>query len=544
MLRPIAVLLILACFALRMLACAEDVGIPASPISLVAISPGTFLMGSDISEERDSDEKPAHRVNISHAFYMGATEITQAQYTAVMTANPSYFKGDDLPVEQASWNDAVEFCRLLTEAERKKGNVPQGMEYRLPTEAEWEYCCRAGTTTDTFFGRDDWRTRDEYAWLGKNETHPVGKKKPNPWGLYDMYGNVWEWCHDWYGPYPQTANPAEAAIQSDPVGPAIGEFRVMRGIGWKYDYCGSTSRFKAAPTYRGSGMCGFRVVLAPPLVLPTGGKVTAGPLPLVFIKSGSFRMGSENGNPYEQPVFWAKMTKWFFIGATEVTQAQYRAVMGDNPSEFKGDDLPVESLRWDEAMEFCRLLTEQEHKKGNLSDGLVYRLPTEAEWEYSCRADAMGEYFFSQGMDGDAKLLGDYAWYEGNSEKKTHPVGTKKPNAWGLHDMHGNVWEWSLNWHSGSLKYGRDPIGWETGVDRSVRGGSWRNAAGGCRCAVRSAVLPYEKFNYLGFRVVVGRAIPQLLQQPIALVSIQPGTFMMGSEKGEPDEKPVHRVNI
>ncbi|MFA4987001.1 MAG: formylglycine-generating enzyme family protein [Candidatus Brocadiia bacterium] len=169
------------------------------PFPLIRMEPGSFLMGSDTG---GPGEKPVHRVTIGHAFYMGATEVTQAQYKAVMNANPSQHKGDDLPVEFVSHGDARNFCRELTDSELAAGRLPSGLVYRLPTEAEWEYACRAGSASDYCFG-DDVRLSGDYAWFEGNAgdaPHAVGTKKPNSWGLYDMYGNVSEWCEDTYEP--------------------------------------------------------------------------------------------------------------------------------------------------------------------------------------------------------------------------------------------------------------------------------------------------------------------------------------------------------
>ena len=184
---------------------------------------------------------------------MGVHEITQAQYEQVMGVNPSRFKGADNPVENVSWDDAVEFCRRLSElpAEKEAGNV-----YRLPTEAEWEYACRAGTTTMYSFGDDESKLGD-CDWFSENsgtKTHPVGGKKPNAWGLYDMHGNVWEWCQDLYGDYP-------SGPVTDPTGPATGSDRVYRGGSWYGTavYCRSANRHWYLPSYRSINL-GFRVV--------------------------------------------------------------------------------------------------------------------------------------------------------------------------------------------------------------------------------------------------------------------------------------------
>ena len=181
------------------------------------IQAGSFMMGSNASDA-DDDEKPSHQVTITRSFYICVYEVTQGQYETVTGTNPSRFQfGPNRPVEQVSWNDAVEFCRRLSEIE--------GVTYRLPTEAEWEYACRAGTTTDYYWGSD---SAGSYAWHRDNSsshsgrTHDVGQKLPNEWGLYDMAGNVLEWCSDWYGSYSGSA-------QTDPHGPSSGSGRVLRG---------------------------------------------------------------------------------------------------------------------------------------------------------------------------------------------------------------------------------------------------------------------------------------------------------------------------
>ncbi|MFA4986420.1 MAG: formylglycine-generating enzyme family protein [Candidatus Brocadiia bacterium] len=227
------------------------------PFPLVAIAPGTFLMGS---EKGYNCEKPVHRVTITKAFYIGRTEVTQEQYRSVMNASPSGFKGDNSPVDSVSWFDATEFCRKLTETENQAGRLPPGMAYRLPTEAEWEYCCRSGRTTEYSFGASGNRLSDN-GWFSENSgktTHRVARKDPNAWCLYDMHGNVAEWCYDAYS---ETYDAGEA---SDPSGPASGEFRVLRGGCWHFDavYCRSSSRacYKAGGKYNNVG---FRVVLGP-----------------------------------------------------------------------------------------------------------------------------------------------------------------------------------------------------------------------------------------------------------------------------------------
>jgi formylglycine-generating enzyme required for sulfatase activity len=233
-------------------------------MKLVLIPKGTFMMGSPIEEERRFEDEAQHQVTIGKDYYLGVTEVTQMQYEKVMGANPSYFEGNAVlgdssnhPVEQVSWEDAVEFCKKLSELpeEKKSGRV-----YRLPTEAEWEYACRAGSKAAYSFGANS-KTLGDYAWFGENsgsQTHPVGEKKANAWGLYDMHGNVWEWCSDWYGEYPKGA-------VSDPVGPREGLNRVFRGGCWFIvtANCRSAIRIRCAPSRRGL-ILGFRVAMTVP----------------------------------------------------------------------------------------------------------------------------------------------------------------------------------------------------------------------------------------------------------------------------------------
>ncbi len=477
-----------------------------SPYKLVSIPAGSFMMGS---YNGNDDEKPVHKVTLTKPFYMGATEVTQSQWKAVMGGNPSFFKGDDLPVEEVSWNECIEFCKKLTETEKAKGNLPADWVYRLPTEAEWEYCCRAGSATEYCFG-DAINILKNYAWFDDNsgrKTHRVGTKKANAWGLYDMHGNLWEWCLDRYGKY--TSGDA-----TDPLGPSSGSFRVGRGGSWldRAVLCRSAIRTYSAPGYARNSL-GFRLVLAqhseksvdpntaPPVVDATVQDLAAkSPLKLVSIPAGSFMMGSNDGDSYEKPVHKVTISKPFYMGATEVTQSQWKMIMGNNPSYFKGDDLPVDYISWKDCMEFCKKLTVTEKAKGNLPADWEYRLPTEAEWEYCCRAGSSTEYCFGE----DKSRFGEYAWFCSNSNGETHPVGIKKPNAWGLYDMHGNVYEWCLDrygeYTSGDVT---DPLGPSSGSDRVGRGGSWFGSAWSCRSATRGYSSPVFTDGLRGFRIVL-----------------------------------------
>ena len=219
-------------------------------IEFVLIPAGPFQMGS---EKGLDNENPVHTVTISESFYLGKYAVLQAEWEVVMGNNSSRFKGADRPVERVSWNNAQKFIQALNE---KEGGAAS---YRLPTEAEWEYACRAGTTTEYSFG-DSVDRIDCYAWYKENsgtETHPVGQRKANPWRLYDMHGNVLEWVEDWYGEYPSGA-------VTDPKGPNFDQHRVLRGGSFFNDRFSCRCAFRTF-LYPGGRHFdfGFRVVVLP-----------------------------------------------------------------------------------------------------------------------------------------------------------------------------------------------------------------------------------------------------------------------------------------
>ncbi|MGO9107662.1 MAG: formylglycine-generating enzyme family protein [Thermoguttaceae bacterium] len=226
-------------------------------LEMVWIPAGEFLMGSPDSDvETRSSEKPQHQKRITCPFYLSKYLVTQEQWESVMDNNPSRFKGPKNPVEMVSWDDCQAFLEKLN---AKIGT--QGGKFELPTEAQWEYACRAGSNTRYCFGSDE-SELGEYAWYAANsdgKTHPVGQKKPNAWGLYDMHGNVREWCQDWYdsGYY-------AGSLRDDPKGPATGLYRVDRGGSWRSPAweCRSASRGFYEPSDR-HGSLGFRVSLVP-----------------------------------------------------------------------------------------------------------------------------------------------------------------------------------------------------------------------------------------------------------------------------------------
>lgn len=531
-------------------------------MDLKLLPTGTFTMGED-------DE--AHQVTLTEPFYLGVYEVTQEQYEKVMGNNPSVFKDPRNPVENVSWDEAVEFCKRLSELPEE---IAAGRVYRLPTEAEWEYACRAGSTTEFSFGDDDGQLGD-YDWLDGNsngKTHPVGQKKPNAWGLYDMHGNVKEWCSGWYGDYLKNAvtDPVEPNTGvagdndfmrdikelSERVRRKMADARVYRGGSWRTIVgagYGSSSRWGARSA---TNDIGVRVALSssgtlqprtgaqrdstnnveslppreavppsqepklsasenaveeivPPKLAvepydstvseaesaadlsPTNTSLTNSiEMKLVQLPAGTFRMGE--GDEAHQ----VTLTKPFYLGVYEVTQEQYEQVMGENPSKFKGPRNPVEMVSWDDAVVFCKRLSDLPEER---AAGRVYRLPTEAEWEYACRAGSRSKYSFGD----DEVQLGDYAWFSGNSNRMTHSVGQKKPNSWGLYDMHGNVWEWCSDWTSEYPKgTATDPVGPGEGSFRVRRGGGWFFGAF-CGSSDRSRYGPSHRGDVNGFRVAL-----------------------------------------
>jgi formylglycine-generating enzyme required for sulfatase activity len=469
-------------------------------------------------------------------FCLGIHEVTQAQYKAVIGINPSYFSlsgggrdivtglsTDNLPVENVSWLDAVEFCNKLSEKEGLKpfyevetvtARVTDwtGPGYHLPTEAEWQYACRADSKTRYSFGNNA-AGLGEHGWYDGNSgghTQLVGQKRANAFGLFDMHGNVWEWCWDVY-----SERYYQESQLDDPRGPAVAGDRAHRS-GYFGDFpLGSAVRGALRPTW-GHNRLGFRVApnwsdktndptgnMSPGMPVskesqtarPPGHSksvtpVAEGPKPdsagdrqldaatgrpagvkpppvstnsigmkLALIPAGKFVMVSSDANasPSERPEHKVRLSTPFYMGVTEVTQAQYELVMENNPSYFspngegKGKvagkpngEYPVEQVSWFDAVLFCNGLSKREHLapyyRVNGEEVIVpdvkgrgYRLPTEAEWEYACRGGKSGPY-----SPGPEPLV-EYGWFRANSDGNTHAVAKKRPNEFGLYDMAANV---------------------------------------------------------------------------------------------------------
>ena len=241
---------------------ADHLGVPVETtcsigVKMALVPAGELKMGSpEPDTEAWNDEKPEHVVRITRPFYVGVCPVTQEQFQRVMGENPSWFAGGpNRPVEYVSWEDAQEFCRRLSALPEEEA---AGSPYQLPTEAEWEFVCRAGTTGKWSFGEDESAFAD-HGWYHGNssgETQPIAQKKPNAWGLYDIHGNVWEWCADWYVEDYYAASPSK-----DPTGPASGLYRVLRGGSWYFGPADSRSASRGWNSPLGRyNACGFRII--------------------------------------------------------------------------------------------------------------------------------------------------------------------------------------------------------------------------------------------------------------------------------------------
>ncbi len=595
------------------------------------IPPGEFQMGSTQTEIEDAlkgaadnehykscirSEVPQHKVILTQPTYVGVHEVTQGLYERVMGKNPSEFAatgngkvqvaGLDTtrhPVEMASWNDAAEFCAKLSQQEKRKPcyfvagetvTMLDGSGYRLPTEAEWEFSCRAGTTTKFWTGDKD-EDLLQAGWFGTNSsgrTHAVGELKANPFGLHDIHGNTWEWVQDEWIPAYYGQFQEKPAL--DPGGAlSTGVHRVFRGGCWNTGAfsCRATTRFTFEPTPRHFNVS-FRVSLSVPAVKETiavrttnlanagaawHGWPTDAPKPAIapfdaaqakkhqqewaaylkvpvdytnsigmkfrMIPPGEFLMGSTPAEidealkldgavphfqvyvPSESPQHKVILTQPIYLGIHEVTQAEYKLVMGTTPSYFSptgpGNDgvagmdtgkFAVEALSWNDAAEFCAKLSQQEQRKPcylrtgdtvKMLDGDGYRIPTEGQWEFACRAGTTTR-FWTGNQEPD---LAQADWFRTNAGNRTHAPGELKANPFGLFDVHGNVWEWVQDWWDPNY-YGEfrdqpalDPKGPPfAGSQRVIRGGDWYNMPSDCRASRRRAADPSPREHLVGFR--------------------------------------------
>ncbi|MCI5224133.1 MAG: formylglycine-generating enzyme family protein, partial [Candidatus Electrothrix sp. AR4] len=497
-------------------------------MEFVSVPSGCFMMGSPPDEEgRRDDEGPVHKVCVD-GFWIGKYEVTQEQWQKITGKNPAEFqRGDNYPVENVSRNDAQKF---LAELSKKSGR-----KYRLPTEAEWEYACRAGGS-GRYGGGDD---LDAVAWYSVNSgysTHPVGGKQANDFGLHDMSGNVWEWCGDWYKKDYYSSSP-----QDNPTGPASGTQLVLRGGSWNYhpDFNRCSIRKWDIQSFR-NDLVGFRVVFSQALEEDTATEpptdsekiVTdqvAG-MEFVSVPGGCFKMGAsykeheQEDNDHEVPRHKVCVDS-FSMGKYEVTQGQWVKIMSGmegHQCEFrKGDEYPMEKVSWNEVQEFIVELNKQ--------SGREYRLPTEAEWEYAARGGTTTARWWgddiscSQAMYSNSKGNGNDSCMEYTRSERapaaltpysTAPVGSYPHNQFGLYDMLGNVSEFCSNWLSPYPLKKHNPQGPAKGEYRVFRGGSLNDNEGEIRSALRYGLLPHERDGGIGFRLVL--PVQQSHQTPAA----------------------------
>ncbi len=468
-------------------------------LEMIWVEPGTFTMGSPTTEAGRSTNETQHEVTLTQGFYLGKYEVTQAQYQAVMTGNtdglnatPSNWPNNaDRPVEKVSHDDIQKFLTRLNA--QQAGNIPEGWAYVLPTEAQWEYACRAGTTTAYSWGDSITTDNANYSDSGYSQTRDVGQYSANPWGFFDMHGNVYEWTADAYASYATGA-------QTDPfnVGTS-GSTRVIRGGSWANTGTSlrSAHRYDHTPSYRHIHI-GFRLSLQKvPYVADLNSTVA---LEMIWVEPGTFTMGQDG---VATPVHEVTLTKGFYLGKYEVTQAQYEAVMTGNtdslsatPSQWPNNpDRPVEKVSWDDIQKFLTRLNSLQ--AGNIPEGWAYVLPTEAQWEYACRAGTTTAYSW-----GDS-ITTDNANYSSSGYSQTRDVGIYDANPWGFFDMHGNVYEWTADAYASYATGAQtDPFNVGTaGSYRLRRGGSWASTGTDLRSAFRNGHDPSLRNVNVGFRV-------------------------------------------
>ena len=480
--------------------------------AMVWLPGGTFRMGQD--DSRYDNEMPAHEVELS-SFSIGQTPVTFEEYDRFCAATGKKQPKDQgwgrgaRPVINVTWKDAIAYCEWLSRQ--------TGTSYRLPTEAQWEYACRAKSDAAYCFGEDAKQLRD-YAWYGedweKGSAHPVGEKRANAWDLHDLHGNVWEWVGDWYASDYYQRSPRE-----NPGGPESGSRRVVRGGSWSRgaEDCRSACRGWNNLSVR-SRYLGFRLARdgswssdAITALPPTQQKPpayepyqdiqdrlwdgSAAP-EMLYLPGGTFNMGDERSEQANERPAHSVTLSPFAIGKYPVIFEEYdkfcEAEGRTKPSDlgWGRSDRPVINVSWDDAVAYCEWLSRQ--------TGEQYCLPTEAQWEYVCRAGSETAFCFGD----DEKALDNYAWHWSNAEQMTHPTGEKQANAWGLHDMHGNVWEWVQDGYGPySAEPQQDPTGPETSLERVIRGGAWSGPGRNCRSAFRGSWPPQNRGGWQGFRL-------------------------------------------
>jgi len=458
-----------------------------------------------------------------NSYDIGEAAVTQEQYARATGNNPSKFKNPkdcpgsfkiiliknnkipvcaDYPVENVNWDDATAYAGLISENDSK-------YIYRLPTEAQQEVAFRGGTST-TFFSGNDESGIGEYLWYSGNaekQTHPVESKRPNAFGIYRS--SIWEWSNDWY------SKDYQGSEGLDPQGPLTGLRRVLRGGGWMRDaeHSRSARRAHDSQELRNElGSLGFRLVRMPRS--STDINTVAN---FITIPGGAYEIGSPDAEADRQPderLHSVKLSS-YEISDAAVTQERYAKVTGTNPSTFKNpqncpesfkiimvkqnkipvcSNYPVENVNWNDANRYASLESKMDSK-------FIYSLPTEAQQEVAFRGGTSTAFVSGS----DETNIAEYIWCS-NSDylDKTHPVKSKRPNAFGVY--RSSVWEWSSDWYSKDYQgsSGLDPKGPITGVRRVVRGCSHINGSDDCRSAFRNDLDPDEQCGngFVGLRLI------------------------------------------
>ncbi|AEE54382.1 formylglycine-generating enzyme family protein [Haliscomenobacter hydrossis] len=514
--------------------------------------------------------KNTHRVTLSD-FYISSHQLTFEEYDAFckltgreLTKDAGWGRGTR-PVINVNWFDAIDYCNWRSQQENLKPVYNGGKDgftadwsangYRLPTEAEWEYAAKGGLSSRGFKYAGS-NNVDEVAWYGSNsgnKTQPVGQKKANELGLFDMSGNVQEWCWDWYEAYSNRAF-------NDPRGPDFGMYRVLRSGSWfnSSDYCRVAHRDRNVPRRAGDDY-GFR--LARSVISQENQKVLEleawnivpknDPSSLeryirdnpqssfveeaqrliaiiqekqdsmVLVKGGTFQMGEVKKNSHQVTL------SDFLIAKRQLTFDEFDAFCKATSRELPSDrnwgrgDRPAINVNWFDAVDYCNWRSQEEGLQQVYHVNMEqvtpnwsangYRLPTEAEWEYAARGGSESQGFT---YAGSRKVL-EVAWFSENSGGSTHLVGQKKTNELGLFDMSGNVWEWCWDWHAAyPNSFINDPRGPSAGSRRVLRGGSWLNEAELCHVATRLNYNPLYADNRFGFRLARSVVSPEKQEEP------------------------------
>ena len=500
-------------------------------------------------------------VRIEKDFWLGRCEVTHGQFMAMY---PDMGWGEDFKASadypstgSVDWRWAMEACDELNKA--CEGKLPKGYKFSLPLEMQWEWACRAGTATAFSNGTDlsvdsdgeFTSSTESIAWTTKDENdfpdnHPVGRKAPNRFGLYDMHGNAGELCYDWVRP-----NPPVPGILEAPPGYWNDTMHILRGgCAYAPDSCRSAKRDICDDWHHYYKVIGFRLALIPEELTPVepspfsdrearrnavppepreGGLQVRLPdgvmLHLESIPAGEFEMGSPDGETgrttreYWQAVYdfapekaeaFSRHTgearrrvsigQAFWLGRLPVTREQYAAVTGADLSLLENRLRPMTQVFWEDAISFCERLNVL--CRDQLPEGYRFAIPTEEQWEYACRAGTttalnsgkdltQGEFFCPN--------LAEVAWFQMNSGERKRDAGLLRPNAWGLYDMHGNVWEWCVC---------TEPADDGPLSGRILRGGSWYDPPRFCRSAMRRWLDEDRGGPDIGFRVALVPAEP------------------------------------